>query len=280
MVMIDTTTRCNLACRHCPSSILAEDPNWHADMDLELYRKIIDEIADENLQTIVRPFDSGEPLMRADMEQLIRYAKDKGINYVSLNTNGVLLNEKRAISILDSGLDHIEISIDAFSEETYKALKRANSYAKVTNNVETLLKLKDRIRPEFKVSVSFVKQEENIHECEAFYAYWKEKANKVGIREYHSHGGLVGNLGNPQGFRNEYRRPCFFLWDRIIVHHDGQVKFCENDWKCEHSLGNVRNQLLKQIWQSEGYTRLRENHIGGSFDHPFCKKCSDWKVLD
>jgi radical SAM protein with 4Fe4S-binding SPASM domain len=249
-------------------------------MDLELYKKIIDEIADENLQTIVRPFDGGEPLLREDIEELIRYAKDKGINYVSLNTNGVLLNEKRALSILDSRLDHIEISIDAFSEETYKALKKANSYTKVTNNVETLLKLKDRIRPEFKVSVSFVKQSENIHECEAFCAYWKSKVNNVAIREYHSHGGLVGNRGTLKGLRKEYRRPCRYLWNRIIVQHNGKVRFCENDWKAVHALGNVRNQSLKQIWQSEGYRRLRESHIEGSFDHPFCKKCSDWKVLN
>jgi radical SAM protein with 4Fe4S-binding SPASM domain len=280
MVMIDTTTRCNLACRHCPSSILSEDPNWRADMDVELYKKIIDEIADENLKTIVRPFDGGEPLLREDIEELIKYAKQKGISYVSLNTNGILLNEKRALSILDSGLDHLEISIDAFSEETYKALKRANAYAKVTKNVETLLKLKDRIRPEFKVSVSFVKQSENIHECEAFCAYWKNKVNNVVIREYHSHGGLVGNQGTLKSSQKQYRRPCPYLWNRIIVQHNGKVRFCENDWKAEHALGNVKKQSLKQIWQSEGFRRLRASHIEGSFDHPFCKKCSDWKVFD
>jgi radical SAM protein with 4Fe4S-binding SPASM domain len=279
MVMIDTTTRCNLSCNHCPSNILSKDRNWVGDMDFKLYKKIIDEIAVENPNTIVRPFDGGEPLVRKDMEQLIKYAKNQGIKYVSINTNGTLLNQNRARSILDSGLDHIEISIDAFSEETYKAMKNVNLYNKVVANVERLIRLKDRIRPGFKISVSFVKQKNNYHECDDFYSYWSKKVNHVTVREYHQHGGLVSGYGQYKKFDNKFRHPCPYLWNRIIVQHNGEVRFCENDWKAEHIVGNVKNQSLKDIWNSEGYLKLRQSHIQGSFDHPFCRKCTDWKVI-
>jgi MoaA/NifB/PqqE/SkfB family radical SAM enzyme len=91
MVLIDTTTRCNLACAHCPSSKLAQDPAFLGDIDVDLYKKIIMEIAQENKGTIVRPFDGGEPFMRKDIEELIAFAKKCGIEYVSINSNGLLI---------------------------------------------------------------------------------------------------------------------------------------------------------------------------------------------
>ncbi|RLC21966.1 MAG: hypothetical protein DRI57_01080 [Deltaproteobacteria bacterium] len=279
MVMIDTTTRCNLACNHCPSSVLSKDENWGGDMDFGLYKKIIDEIAHENPSSIVRPFNSGEPLLRKDMEKMIRYAKDKGVKYVSINTNGTLLNEKRAYKILDSGLDHIEFSMDAFSEETYKLIKNVNFYQKVVDNLERLIRLKESIRPDFKINVSFVKQQDNHHECEVFQAYWENKVDQVTIREYHQHGGLVDAHGRYRELNNKYRHPCPYLWERVIVQHNGKVRFCESDWKAEHAVWNVYDQTLKEIWHSDEYQKLRNEHIRGSFDHPFCKQCTDWKVI-
>ena len=279
MVLIDTTTRCNLACNHCPSSILSKDSSWVGDMDVELYRKIVDEIALENPDTIVRPFDGGEPLMRKDLEQLIKYAKDKGIKFVSINTNGTLLNKKRALKIISSGLDHIEFSVDAFSEESYEEIKNQKSYSRVVENIERLINLKNQIRPDFKISVSFVKQRANIHEAENFHDYWHGRVEKVNFREYHQHGSLVDEHGKYQEKNRKYRHPCPYLWNRIIVQHDGAVRFCENDWKAEFAIGNVRHQTLREIWLSEKYQELRNSHVKGKFEHLYCHKCPDWKVI-
>lgn len=279
MVMIDTITKCNLACNHCPNRILSSKSNLVGEMKFSLFKKIIDEIAAENPNTIVRPFDGGEPLFRDDIEELIKYAKMKGIKHVSLNTNGTLLSEKRAYSILDSGLDHIEFSIDAFSERTFKAIKNINLYKTVIKNVERLMELKDRVRPNFKISVSFVKQKDNYQECEKFYQYWSEKVNYVTIREYHMHGGLVRENRKYVNLSKKYRHPCPYLWNRVIIQHNGDVRFCENDWKAEHVLGNVKDQPLKKIWLSDGYHKLRMSHVRGTFDHPFCNQCPDWQVI-
>jgi len=284
MVMLETTTRCNLACNHCPNSILSKDKKWVGDMGIELYKKLIDEISNEDPTTVVRPFDSGEPLLRKDMEEMIEYAKKKGIQYVSINTNGVLLNEARCQKLLNSGLDHIEISVDAMSKETFKKIKNVDLYDRVKENILKLIQLRDVFRPDFIISVSFVKQRDNAHETDAFYAYWKEKVNRVYIRKYHRHANLVEDFGLSEDIKTDEsrmnrRHPCPYLWDRIIVQHDGRVRFCENDWKAEFALGNAWTQTLKEIWNSEAYQNLRASHLKGTFSHPFCRECPDWPMI-
>jgi radical SAM protein with 4Fe4S-binding SPASM domain len=279
MVLIDTSTRCNLTCNHCPNSIISKDENWVGDMELSLYKKTIDEIASESPDTIVRLFNSGEPLMRMDIEELIEYAKIKGIRYVSINTNGVLLTEKRAYNLLKSGLDHIEFSLDAFSEQTYESIKNANFYKRVLDNIANYIKMRDRICTTSKISVSFVKQKDNYHECDAFFSYWKHKVNYVTLREYHKHCGLVDGQGQYRNIIKKYRHPCPYLWNRMIVEHTGKVRFCENDWKAEYAVGDLQTHSIKKIWRSGAYRNLRFTHSQGTFDHPYCKKCTDWKVI-
>ena len=43
---------------------------------------------------------------------------------VTLTTNGTLLNKKKMKKLLDTGLHMIDISIDAFKEETYSKGKK------------------------------------------------------------------------------------------------------------------------------------------------------------
>src|SRR5919198_571248 len=78
IVLVDVTTRCNLSCIHCPSSQLYESEGFVGDIDPELYRKIADEVA-EYPNTVFRPFDGGEPLLRRDIAGMIAYAKQQGI---------------------------------------------------------------------------------------------------------------------------------------------------------------------------------------------------------
>ena len=53
---------------------------------------------------------------------MIEYAKNKGVNYVVMNTNGTLLTDKMIDQIVDSKLDIIRFSIDG-SAETFKRVR-------------------------------------------------------------------------------------------------------------------------------------------------------------
>ncbi len=279
MVMIDTTTRCNLACSFCPNSVLSAEPGFLGDMDLDLYRKIIDEVAREAPSTIVRPFDGGEPLMRKDLGELIGYAKRKGLQHVSINTNGIILTETRRRELVEAGIDHVEVSIDAASAETYRTVRGSPLFDRVVGNTLAWIEESKRADPRSRVTVSFIEQAANRHEKEAFFGFWSGRADVVSIREFHQHNGLVGLEGHVVEHGGKDRHPCPYLWKRIIVNHDGKVRFCEYDWKGDHPVGDARTQTLKEIWQSAAYRQLRQTHLDGDFDHPYCGPCQDWETV-
>jgi len=280
MVMVDTTTKCNFACSACPSSVLSQDKSFRGDMDINLYKKIVDEIS-EYPETIVRPFNSGEPLMRKDMPELISYAKQKGIKYVSINTNGSLLDEKKRYELIKADLDHIEVSIDAATSDAYSKTRKqpADMFKAVVNNTIAYKKDLKNLSSNGRISVSFVLQNDNAHEIEKFKSFWKNEVDSVIIRPFHQHNNLIQENKRAVANSIEKRHPCPYLWDRLIIQHDGRVRFCEADWKAEHAIGNIKEHSIKDIWNGKKYTELRQSHVNGTFEHPFCSTCTDWREI-
>ncbi|MBI2966773.1 MAG: radical SAM protein [Bacteroidetes bacterium] len=275
-IRIETTTRCNLTCTHCPNSVLSDVEGFLEDIDTGVYKKIIDEVAKEAPHIRVRPFGGGEPLFRKDMEDLIRYAHEKGLTNLSLNTNGTLLVKSRRKKLIEGGLNHIEVSIDAATPETYLKIRQSKLFNRLVENTLSYIEEAKAHDSDNKIDVSFVYQKDNQHELEMFQEFWTGKADVVLIRDYHQHNNLVDDHGrhNQQSFK--YRHPCPYLWDRFIIHTNGLVKFCEYDWKGEHILGDIRKNTIKEIWQGENFRKLRQMHVDGTFDYPYCKNCVDW----
>ena len=61
-------------------------------------------------------FSGGEPLVRKDLEVLIKEARSLGY-YTNLITSGVGMDEKRILAFKEAGLDHMQISFQASNEE-------------------------------------------------------------------------------------------------------------------------------------------------------------------
>ncbi len=84
-------------------------------------------------------FTGGEPLLRDDIVDLVRYAKAlDGIETVALTTNGVLL-DRYLDSLVEAGLDGINFSLDTFDSERYNEITRRNLLPGVLANLESAL---------------------------------------------------------------------------------------------------------------------------------------------
>jgi radical SAM protein with 4Fe4S-binding SPASM domain len=72
-------------------------------------KSFIDGCADFGVPVLL--FSGGEPLMRADLFELIAHARLKGIRAV-ISTNGVLITPEVAAKLRDAGLSYVGVSID------------------------------------------------------------------------------------------------------------------------------------------------------------------------
>ena len=67
-------------------------------------------------------FCGGEPFLRKDFLDIVKYGKSKGLNCSTIS-NGYLINEDLAKQIVTSGIDSIGISIDSADRELHDEIR-------------------------------------------------------------------------------------------------------------------------------------------------------------
>lgn len=106
---LEVTRRCNLRCDFCPY--------WRQgdkEKPLEDYAPII-----RHLNPLHLTFTGGEPLLRHDLEKVIRNIRvQTTFVYMNLITNGTLLTIDRALSLWNAGLNQLSVSLD-FPDERH-----------------------------------------------------------------------------------------------------------------------------------------------------------------
>jgi AdoMet-dependent heme synthase len=105
------TKRCNLNCDHCYLDADYRGGLRTDELDTQQCFKVIDEIAEVNPNAFLI-LTGGEPLLRPDIYEIIRYAADKKFMVV-LGTNGTLINHANAVKIKEAGAHGVGISIDS-----------------------------------------------------------------------------------------------------------------------------------------------------------------------
>mgnify|MGYP001285314387 CR=1 FL=1 len=277
MVLVESTNRCNLSCSHCPRQYLVDDPDFvQGDIDYGLFKKIVDEVSMYE-GTVLRPFSDGEPLLYPYIVEIVEYAKLKGVSCVWLNTSGILLNDEKIKGLVGSGIDKLEISIDAYSEDVYREIRRNDFFNDVVENAISAYQYKKKINSNTKVAVSIVDSEINHGEVKSFLRFWKGKVDQVIVRPYHTDPQNI--IGDQRGIQGEDKRwPCPQLWRRLSVNFDGKVRFCVNDWKHMGVIGDANVDSLRDIWNGEAINVIRENLVSHNFDKvDLCRECHEWE---
>lgn len=282
-VMVDITEVCNLACVHCTHPKFKQSNIYSkAMLDPKLNLKMVNEVAKygKGKTAYIRYTSNGEPLVHPKSYDLIYEAVKYSGTKVTLTTNGTILNEKRIKKLMGTGLHMIDVSIDAYEEDTYRNIRVNGDLAVTRKNVINLIKFRNEINAKTKIIVSFVEQSNNSSEIKDFKNFWTNQgADEVLIRKLHTNSGSnldSLNLKNTQnnGFS---RRACLYPWERVVLTAKGYLAFCPTDWFGKTVICDYRNDTIKEVWQNTFYKELRKEHQTCKFNNQFCKNCPDWK---
>lgn len=119
-VLLEVTRRCNLRCRFC----FANGGTTKADPSTEELKEAIRDLVRQCGQPLLQ-LSGGEPTLRDDLPELVRFAKESGCSYVQLNTNGIRLAEDPAYAkmLSEAGLDIVFLQFDGTSDPIYEFLR-------------------------------------------------------------------------------------------------------------------------------------------------------------
>jgi radical SAM protein with 4Fe4S-binding SPASM domain len=261
IVQIESTNLCNAKCVFCPRD---EMHRRQGVMDMDLYRKVVDECAALGIGH-VRMHNYGEPFLDKQLVEKVRYAKSKGIPEVGMISNGSLITEELARGMIDAGLDAINISVDASGKEVFERTRVHLEYDTVIENIRTLARLRNesgRKRP--KLILSFVRQGNTADE-QAFIDEWRQVADKIHVTELHNWAGTLNSS-------SDVRFPCYRMWLTFTVLWDGRVSLCCADFDGRHVLGDLRTSTIQEIWNSPIYRAVRRQQLSDGGPE-ICRTC-------
>ena len=132
---IENVSRCNFRCGTCQVSEWPKGQRAN-DMSYETFCQIIDEqigLIEIKLQGM------GEPTIQGnDFFKMIRYARSRNI-WVRTVTNASLLHLKENyISLIDSGVNEVQISIDAADKDVFELIRPGSNFEKVKENCKLI----------------------------------------------------------------------------------------------------------------------------------------------
>ena len=129
------TDNCNSRCITCNA--------WKTKSENELtteeLKNVLGQLKTMGIKQLV--FTGGEPLLRTDIGEVVSEARSLGFEAIIVVTNGLLL-EKKAEELLDSGVTHIDVSIDAIGEANDRIRGVPGYYDRAVKGIETVQRLK------------------------------------------------------------------------------------------------------------------------------------------
>jgi sulfatase maturation enzyme AslB (radical SAM superfamily) len=112
---VELTNACNFKCDFCPITV---SKRKRRSMPLSVFKKIVDQVADNWSTSFLLLHVLGEPLLHADVLSAVRYASNRHLKVI-VTTNGSLLNEGMIMGLGDSGLYSMDISLELLGRDRH-----------------------------------------------------------------------------------------------------------------------------------------------------------------
>jgi len=109
---IEVNSSCNRQCSYCPNSISNRGAIKNEKlMKAEVYKKVVDELAELKFTGRLSPIFYGEPLLRKDLVELMKYTREKLPKVdIKMTTNGDLLTVEKYVELVDVGVNKFLIT--------------------------------------------------------------------------------------------------------------------------------------------------------------------------
>ncbi len=273
---------CNNKCLHCYAA--GQKFSGEKELSTEEWKKVLDKLYDAYVTQVT--FTGGEPTMRQDLPELIKYAR----YFISrLNTNGVRLSYDFCKKLVEAELDSIQITLYSADEKIHNRLVGAKTWKATISGIRNAVKVGLSVSintPLCKLNSDYVQtlklikelgvsyvscssiittgnalnkdaestqlnQEELVSILEKATSYCAENDMEI---SFTSPGWVEGSILEKMNLRVPTCGACL---SNMAITPNGKVVPCQS-WLDGKELGDILHDNWKDIWNSEGCKIIRE----------------------
>ncbi len=273
-VRMSLTDRCNFDCVYCHNEGLGDtrgplEPQSDeiSTDDVVRFLEVCEEFGINSVK-----FTGGEPMLRQDLEEIVRRTPDSF--EISLTTNGTFLPGGRAQALADAGLDRVNISLDSLDRDAFARLTKSGAFDRVLLGIDSALdaglapvKLNmvvfRQTAGSIPAMVDFISKRDGLNlqlieympeltgnpdwaiEISRVHDWFESRADRVEIRPMHSRkrywfGNGMVEIVDPVG-NSDFCSNCH----RVRVTHDGYLKGCLNRNDDLKSMGDMSKKEIR-----------------------------------
>lgn len=151
-IYLDPVIACNIRCQMCYFSDDNSRPKPVAPMSDERVAQLRKALFHRALKLQIGC--GAEPTLYRSLTSLVREAKEAGVPYVELTTNGQLLDYDKLSALARSGLDGITLSLHGTTPQTYEFLMTGAKFERLLALIEAIGKVQSDF-PNFSLRVNY-----------------------------------------------------------------------------------------------------------------------------
>ncbi len=280
-VNIDPCGACNFSCGFCPCNTADfRNEDRHKMMSMELFYKIADDLAafPQKIK-VVNLYCFGEPLLNPNIPEMVRILRKKDVcNEIILVTNGSLLTPELNKQLAICGIDYIRISVEALSSDDYeKVCGKRIDFNRFLSNIEDLhdqCGVTTRIHS--KCVNAMLKDESDL---KRFHELFEPISDFISVENVEDWWGDFKPLIQQDAVKvvsniHYGGKICTRPLIHMIIHSNGEISACCNDWKFATVYGDVNAERLVDAWNGKRLREFQLMHLEGRrYDNDFCAKC-------
>jgi MoaA/NifB/PqqE/SkfB family radical SAM enzyme len=282
-VKIELTSQCNYRCGFCAHRLRMKS---RGEMDVDFYERVVGEMVDAGVEEL-GVFYIGESFMCDWLPDAIRYAKDRGMKYVFLTTNGSLATPARVEACMKAGLDSLKFSMNNSDEEQFKqiAAVKPKLWRESVINLKQARAVRDAGGYQCGIYASSIRYDgvqqermqalvDEILPCVDEH-YWlplysmgsltTEREEELGYRPIAGNQGRLGALREPL--------PCWSAFTEGHITHDGKLSACCFDAGDKWVMADLNEVSFLDGWNSAAFVELRKAHLRKDVTGTICESC-------
>lgn len=286
LIYVDPSSLCNFKCKFCPTGhkdLIKESTYKRNTLDFELFKKFILGLGEfETPLKVLRMNKIGEPLLNKNLIQMIKFAKNSGfVEYIDLATNGSLFSKELMQELVSSGLDRLNISVEGINKQHYleNALVHFD-FEHFVDNIKWLYANKNECEITIKIPGNYLNDEQKKEFLDTFGNYcdsiFIEELAPIWPQfdlEQRAEVKIQSDKGQYQQVLTN-KDICSFIFYSLAVNSDGTVSACCPDWDQKLIVGDLHNESIYEIWNSEKLKALQFQHLNGHrCKNEVCNNC-------